>query len=142
MSRLYKYILEFIVLFLILTIVANAQVAIIANKSVPIDNITKSYLFDLYSKDIIWWENNEPVIIFDLKPKTEVKQLFYSYLGKSPSRMKSIWLKKLLSGEGDPPEAVLSDEEMIQKIINTKGAIGFVDINSVTDSVKLLMRIE
>ena len=117
---------------------SNAQVAVIANKSVPLEEISESELLDIYSGDIRWWENGDPVVVFDLEQKTEVKSEFYNFLGKSTSRMKSIWLKKMLSGEGEPPEALKSEEEMLKIVSETVGAIGFISRNRVLPEVKVL----
>jgi len=121
---------------------AFGQVAVIANPSVPVDTITNNELLDFYSRDIRLWNNNKPVTVFDLKPKGEVKEAFYAFLGKSTSRMKSIWMKKMLSGEGDPPAALNSEEDMLNKVSLTPGAIGFVQLKLVTQSVKVLAVIE
>ena len=121
---------------------AFGQVAVIANKSVPLDSISKNTLLDLYTQDIKKWPDGEPVIVKDLKPKNDVKKIFYKFLGKSPSRMKSIWMKKMLSGESDPPEAVTNEQEMVQKIASTPGAIGFVAQESVSSAVKTLLIIK
>lgn len=120
----------------------EAQVAVIANKSVPINNITETKLLDIYSGEIKWWDNGDPIIVFDLEKKTKVKSEFYNYLGKSTSRMKSIWLKKMLSGEGEPPEAIKSEDEMQKRISETAGAIGFISKNNVEANVKVLVFIE
>lgn len=137
-----KYI--FLTTFFVLTIAANisGQVAVIANPSVPVDTITNIEILDFYTRDIRFWENKKPVIVFDLKPKGKVKEVFYEFLGKSTSRMKSIWMKKMLSGEGDPPEAVDSESEMIKKVSSTPGSIGFVRQSLVTEKVKVLTVIE
>ena len=94
---------------------------------------------DFYTGDIKKWNNGDNVIVKDLKPKGEVKNTFYKFLGKTPSRMKSIWLKKMLSGEGDPPEAIKSEEEMLEKIATTPGAIGFINHAKVNNNVKILI---
>ncbi len=119
-----------------------SQVAVIAHKSVPVDTIKKSELLDFYTADIKKWINGEKVIVNDLKPKGEVKKIFYKFLGKTPSRMKSIWLRNMLSGEGDPPEALKSEEEMLQKIAATPGAIGFLSHTKVDNNVKTLIVIK
>ena len=116
-----------------------SQVAVIAHKSVPVDTIKKTELLDFYTGDIKKWMNGDKVIVNDLKPKGEVKKIFYKFLGKTPSRMKSIWLKNMLSGEGDPPEALKSEEEMLQKIAATPGAIGFLSHTKVDNNVKTLI---
>jgi ABC-type phosphate transport system substrate-binding protein len=120
---------------------SRGQVIVIAHKSVPMDTIKKSMLLDFYACDIKKWSDGQPVVVFDLKPQSEVKTAFYNFLGKSSSRMKSIWLKKMLSGEGDPPEAVNSEEELFGKVAATAGAIGFVSKSKVRDNVKRLLEI-
>ncbi len=105
---------------------SDAQVAVIANNSVPVESIDAGDLLDLYSKEIKYWSNGEPVILFDLKPRNNVKDAFYSFLGKSSSRMKSIWMKKKLSGEGNPPVALETEEQVLRRIAVTPGAIGYI----------------
>lgn len=116
-----------------------SQVAVIAHKSAPVDKIKKTELLDFYTGDIKKWSDGSNVIVKDLKPKGDVKRIFYKFLGKTPSRMKSIWLKSMLSGEGDPPEAMKSEEEMLQKIAATPGAIGFLSHTKVNNNVKTLI---
>jgi ABC-type phosphate transport system substrate-binding protein len=114
---------------------------VIANKSVPLDTINKTELLDFYTRDIKKWQDQQPVVVFDFKPKGEVRKSFYKFIGKSSSRMKSIWLKKMLSGEGDPPEAIKSEEELLKKVASTAGSIGFVNKSKVTPDVKILVLI-
>lgn len=136
------------IIFLVITILlclaknAFAQVAVITNPSVEKNDITSGELLDFYSRDVRVWKNGDPVIVFDLKLKSEIKSTFYSFLGKSTSRMKSIWMKKMLSGEGDPPEALETEEAMLEKVASTPGAIGFVSKSKVTENVKVLVVIE
>lgn len=112
-----------------------AEVAIIAHPSVPVDHITSAELLDLYAGDIKEWSNGSPIVVVDLKPKSIVKDTFYKYLGKSPSRMKSIWMKAMLSGEGQPPQAQDTEAEMLEKVARTPGAIGYLDRSLVTAAV-------
>lgn len=111
------------------------DVAVIANKDVPESNLGSLRLLDFYTGDIKAWSNGEPVVVFDLKEKGQVRDSFYGWLGKSPTRMKSIWMKKLLSGEGDPPEALDTEEQIIERVASTPGAIGFVRVSLASDKV-------
>jgi ABC-type phosphate transport system substrate-binding protein len=130
-----------IIFLLIWTANSSGQVVVIAHKSVPLDTIKKAELLDFYAYDIKKWSDGQPVVVFDLKPQSEAKTAFYNYLGKSPSRMKSIWLKKLLSGEGEPPQTLNSEEELLKKVAATAGAIGFVSKSNLRKDVKLLLEI-
>jgi ABC-type phosphate transport system substrate-binding protein len=118
---------------------ASAQVAVIAHKSVPVEEISRSELLDFYTGDIKSWSNGMSVVVLDLKPKGEVRDAFYKYLGKTSSRMKSIWMRNMLSGEGDPPESLQSEADVLKKVATTPGAIGFVRQSTVDEQVKTLM---
>jgi ABC-type phosphate transport system substrate-binding protein len=121
---------------------AFAQVAVIAHKSVPIDKSEKSELLDFYTGDKSFWSNGKPVIIFDLKPRGGNRDTFYNFLEMSPIRIKSIWMKRMLSGDADPPEFLESEDKMLQKVASTPGAIGFVGQSKVNDNVKALIIIQ
>ena len=121
---------------------ATAQVAVIAHSSVPVDTIEKIDLLDFYTGDIRVWQDENPVVVFDLKTKNDVKKSFYRFIGKSTSRMKSIWMKKMLAGESDPPMTMASEEEMLAKVASTPGAIGFISGVLVAENVKTLIIID
>lgn len=131
-------------IFLISLFYGNAfgQVAVIAHPSVPIEKISKSDLFDIYIGETRFWDNDKTITVFDLRQNSDTTKSFYNYLGKSPSRMKSIWMVNLLSGEGDPPESVETEENMLESIANTPGAIGFISQGKVDNLVKVLQVIE
>ncbi len=131
-----------ILIALLIINTSNAQVAVIANKSIKKDKISKSELLDCYTGDMQKWDDGQRIYVFDLKTKTDIKEIFYEFLGKSPSRMKSIWMKRLLSGEGDPPQSLKTEREMLKKVSETKGAVGFISYDSVTTDVKILAIIE
>jgi len=117
---------------------ADAQVAIIAHQDVPVDTLTQPQLLDFYTGDIRHWKDKKAVVAFTLKPRTTVQDSFFKLLGRTSSRMKSIWMKNMLSGEGDPPEALVSEAITLQRVATTPGAIGFVNRDSVDASVKVL----
>lgn len=135
--------IEMVIILIILACTGSAfgQVVVIANKSVPVDRLEKSDLLDFYTGDIRKWSDKQPVVVLDLKPQSETKKIFYHFLGKRSSRMKSIWLKKMLSGEGDPPVSMKSEEDLLKKVASTPGAIGYVHQAKVSAEVKILVAI-
>jgi len=120
----------------------SAQVAVIAHKSVPLDTVKAPELLNFFTGDVSFWSGGEPIIIFDFKTKSEVKDTFYNFLGISSSRIKSIWMKRMLSGDADPPEFLKSEEDMLKKVASTAGAIGFVSQSKVSGEVKVLVVIK
>ena len=124
---------------ILVTSTLNGQVAIIANKDVPVENISKTKLIDLYTRDIRMWSDQLDVKVFDLELKNDTKRVFYKFIGKSSSRMKSIWLRKKLAGECEPPRFVESEAVMLQCVAETQGAVGFIPVEKVTSDVKILL---
>jgi len=119
-----------------------AEVAIIANPSVKEDTLNKSLLYDVYRGEVRTWEDGTKIKVWDLGEKGDVRDSFYDFIGMRPSRMKSLWMRKLLTGEGDPPSEAETQEKMLKSIIDTPGAIGYVNKDLVDKRVKLLMVIE
>lgn len=144
--QVYVFVIATIMWKVLLTVVclgawpppAPAQVLVIAHKSVPAESIDRGMLLDFYTGDIRSWPNGQPVVVIDLAPRTDVKETFYRYLGKTSSRMRSIWLKRKLSGEGDPPESLETEEEMVKRVGSTPGAVGFVSRDKINNRVKVL----
>jgi ABC-type phosphate transport system substrate-binding protein len=126
-SRLYS-IGGFLALLAFATTSVAAEVAVIANKSVPVKTIDSQTLMDLYTGDIRSWGDGQPVVLIDLKLKTEIKDVFYGYLGTSSSRMRSIWMRNMLAGEAKPPQSIGSEAELLQMVASTPGAIGYVSV--------------
>jgi ABC-type phosphate transport system substrate-binding protein len=115
------------------------EVVVIAHPDTPGETISKSVVLDFFTGERRHWSNDQEVIPLDLQEPKEVRKTFYKSLGKSSSRMRSIWMKSKLSGEGEPPEAIKSEKELVLRVANTPGAIGFVRRESVSESVKLLV---
>jgi ABC-type phosphate transport system substrate-binding protein len=114
------------------------EIAVIGHPDVPAEAVSKELVLDYFTGDRRRWSNEEPVVPLDLQEPKEVRKSFYRSLGKSSSRMRSIWMRRKLSGEGEPPEAIETEQELVLKVANTPGAIGFVRRENVTTNVKLL----
>ncbi|MEM6783999.1 MAG: hypothetical protein AAF624_09745 [Bacteroidota bacterium] len=104
----------------------SRSVAVVVHPDVPEISLDRSDLLDLYLGDVRFWDDGTRVVLFDQRRTTDVKESFYDYLGRSISRMKSLWLRRRLAGEGDPPEALASDDAVLTQVAETPGAIGFV----------------
>jgi ABC-type phosphate transport system substrate-binding protein len=116
----------------------SVEVVIIAHPSVSVDQITSAEVRDFYTGDIKEWRNGDAVVVMALKPRSDAKKAFYKYLGMSSSRMKSIWMKNMLSGDGQPPRAHETEEEVLKNVASTPGAIGYVRRSLVTAEVTTL----
>ena len=133
-----RLLLLFAALFILASPVSS-QVAIIAHKQVAVDGLSRTQLIDFYTGDAEHWVDGKPVVMFTMSFRTAARDSFFKLMGRSPSRMKSIWMKRMLSGEGDPPERLKSEAAVVQKVAATPGAIGYVSPDTaVSPSVKLI----
>ncbi len=117
---------------------SRGQIAVIAHPSVPADSLSKSAITDLFTGDTRVWGDGRPVVALDLQDPKEVRKYFYKSLGKSSSRMRSIWMKRKLSGEGDAPQEIGTEDEVVAKVAATPGSVSFVRASHASKSVKVL----
>lgn len=123
------------------TAVAQAQVAVIANKDIAAASINATTLKNLYSlatSDV----DGKKVKLFDLGADSPTKDKFFGVIGKPSTEMRKVWLKAKLTGNGTPPEAAASDDDMLAKVSSTPGGIGYVPKSKAGGNVKVLMVIE
>jgi ABC-type phosphate transport system substrate-binding protein len=120
---------------------ANAQVAVIAHKGVSVSSLSASAASDIFTLSTKEWKDGSAVVVFDLKAEGVTRTKFYDFIGKSPIELKKTWMRVQLSGEGKAPAVVASEEEMIQKVASTPGAIGFVSASKASGEVKILATI-
>lgn len=120
---------------------AQVEVAVIVHPTVTVDSLDRGQLLDYYTGDIQRWPDGVAVVVNDLKQKGDVRDSFYHFLGKRPSRMKSIWLRKMLSGEGEPPQSLATEADVVASVATTPGAVGYVGRASVTPDVHVLLHI-
>ena len=115
---------------------ARAQVAVVAHPGVADDAADAGTLVGIYNLDQTRWSDGSAVVPFDAS--TAAQDAFYGAIGQSTGQIKKVWLRKKLSGEGQPPESLGSDAEVLQKVASTPGAVGFVSADAVDGSVKVL----
>ena len=120
---------------------ARAQVAVVAHTSAPVDQLDARALLDIYSLEETKWDDGSRIVLFDLKGKDDLKETFYTYLGRRPSDMRRVWLRTILSGEGRSPTQVKSIEDLLDKVASTPGAIGYIPLALVNDRVKVIATI-
>lgn len=118
---------------------AFAQVAVVVNKANPVQDISLKKIQDIYLGDTVTWENNIRVFPVSLKSKEIVtKAFFQKALHKKPNDMRRIWIRLMLSGEVSPPKVMGLASDVLEYVARNEGAIGFVDVHLVDDSVQVV----
>ncbi len=135
----YRTLLHLIGAFLLLTAAdSHAQLAVVVNRSVPADSLTKAALLDIYQMNTRRWPDGTPVTIVIQKGNQSHAAEFYGYLGKRPLDLKKIWMRVQLSGEGMAPRVVGSAEDVLAEVAATPGAIAIVRKDATNKKVKAI----
>jgi hypothetical protein len=120
----------------------RTQVVVIANRSVPDAALTPAQVLDMYLLNTRTWSDGQPVTLVCLKENENEERKFYALLRRTPLEMRKLWLRAQLSGQARPPEMIISEEELIRRVVATPGAIGFANKEKVPGNVKILLVLE
>jgi ABC-type phosphate transport system substrate-binding protein len=124
------------------TSTALAQVAVITHKATSIASLDNDKILDIYTLNTKNWSDGGKITLLEIKGDSPAKSRFYASLGTSFAEMQRLWLKKQFAGKGLPPTALASEDEILQKVASTPGAIGYVSAEKASKEVKILATIK
>lgn len=135
-------------LFLAMTIfltgnTAAGDIAVIANSNVANQGISHARLANLFLVPGASWPDGQLAVPVDLKLPVSLKSSFYQALsGRSPSQIRAYWARQIFTGTGAPPIELATVLDVVRKVAETPGAIGYVPRESFLEgssgSVKLI----
>ena len=103
---------------------------VIANKAVA--PITQSQLRRIFSMRQLQWTNGQKIVVFVLPSSHPLHQNFSkNELGIFSYKLDRIWNKLIFSGLGTAPIVVDTPQVLLEAVINTAGAIGYVDDSTI-----------
>ncbi len=131
-----KYLTLFLIFSFLLITPVIAQVVIV-NPASPLFEISKKDLKNIYKMKKLNIEGGIAIHPVNLTVENEVRREFSEkYIGKDAKKMESYYLKRALSGKGQPPKVFDTEEEIIKYVTSTIDAIGYV--SSADSSVKTI----
>ena len=141
-------ILFFSVCFFLCNASLQAQIVVVVNRDNPIDSLRLSELRQIYRAVESRWRYEQKkgvdIVLLDYKRKTKLVDSFYKQVvGLSRSRIRLMWVGKLLEGELNAlPVTVASETEVLQHISQNTGAIGFVSTEGFNSSETLVKAVK
>ena len=130
------------ILFLLLSGVSSAwarDLAVVSNKSNGMQSMTLADLVKVCKGETSHWPDGKPVTVIMLDPDAASMKVILQKIYE----MKADEVKELITSANrrtDRPAIVLvrSDEEAVARVQSTPGAIGIVDVYSITGGVTVL----
>lgn len=115
--------MRYLILILFLTFLKIGEAkTLVISKNEEIKNIDKQDLLNIFTGKKQKWRTGEKIIVFVKPYKTlEHRDFTYSIFGISPNKFKELTVKNKLIFE------VSSDEEIIMKVLEIPGSIGYVN---------------
>jgi ABC-type phosphate transport system substrate-binding protein len=111
---------------------------IIANKDVPASDLTSGDVKQIFLGSKTTWENGEK-IVFVVQDRTEAGKYFLkTYVKKSASQYDNYWKKQVFTGKGKAPMSFSSDQELVEYVARTPGAVGYVSSTADTGNTKTI----
>jgi ABC-type phosphate transport system substrate-binding protein len=116
---------------------AAKKLAVVTSTSSPLQDVTLANLVKFCSGTQKAWPNGEAfTLVMEDPGAPEMTVAVHKLLGTTGENAKAAIAK--LNGTREIVKIVKSDEELLQTVVATPGAIGIVDLYSVNSAVKVL----
>lgn len=120
-----------------------ADIVVIVNKDCLIKELTKKQVIDIYMGRTAHFPNGDKAMPIDQQQDSVTRKLFYHHLvDKTVSEINAYWARLLFSGRATPPRSSENSQALINIVKNNKAAIGYVELNDLTDDVKVLIHVD
>lgn len=142
MNRKYTFSISLIVLILTISICAgyasSDEILVVANSSVTQSDISAKDLGSIFLGQKKSWDGGEKVVPVTLETGPTHESFMKTNVKKSASQFSTFWKQAIFTGQGLPPKAVNSEEEVIKFVAENKGAIGYIASSTSHEGIKVL----
>jgi ABC-type phosphate transport system substrate-binding protein len=115
------------------------SVDLVINRDIDYENVSRNTLRSIFSMRMTQWPNGTPIRVFVMGDKNALHADFTKQLlGVFPHQLRRAWNRQIFSGMGQAPIRVESEEEMLEQIENTPGAIGYLSEEHINEHVRTL----
>ncbi len=128
------------VLALLLSVPAQAEIAVIANAGNSEASLTAKQVKKIFLGKKNAFPGGAAAKPVDQAAGSAVRDAFYQKVAKkNADKMKTYWTQMVFSGKASPPETVSDDAAVKAWVASHKDGIGYVDKSAVDGSVKVLL---
>jgi len=114
------------------------DIVIITNKSVSTDTLKKEDIKNIFIGKMTRWDDNKKIKFVTLQRSRVHKGFLKKFVKRTPEQYSRHWKKQIFTGKGNKPRSFKTQERLINYVAGTKGAIGYISPEVITDNVKLL----
>lgn len=116
------------------------EIAVVVNRENSVQNLTCREVSDIYLGRCRTFPSGDFALVLEHQRYRKLRKNFYRLLnGMSLSRLNAYWARLQFSGEVQPPPALPNSTSVIEAVRDNPDAIGYVDAQSVDDSVQVVL---
>jgi ABC-type phosphate transport system substrate-binding protein len=128
-----------VVLLMLLTPLASAELVIIANPNSGIERLTKSEVINIYLGRYRRLSTGSTAAPIDIANGEENKAMFYEQLvNKNLAEINAYWARLVFSGKTRPPQQVDNAEDALNIVANDTNALAYVERSAVNSQVLIV----
>lgn len=112
---------------------------LIAHPSVHVTSLRRAHVAEVFLKTRVKWDDGRRIFPVDQPIRSAIRAAFLKAVyDKEPRLILRYWQRKIFSGRGHPPPELRSEEEVIEYVRKTPGAIGYVAAGTAPEGVRVI----
>jgi ABC-type phosphate transport system substrate-binding protein len=116
--------------------------AVIVNKANPVSALERDELRPIFQTTKKTWSSGEDAQPINLPEDSSLRNDFdKAVLGLDPERVARYWTDRKVRGGARPPIKVTSTSAVLKTVASKPGAIGYVRLSEVNNSVKVVAKV-
>lgn len=134
-----KTIVQTLLFVLMLVSFANAEnVIVIVNKNVSATTLSRDEIQQVFLGKKTAWPDGKKITPVIHKGGNVQEVFLKDYMNKTSSQYEAFWKQAIFTGTGKPLKSLSGDEDIVQFVSRTDGAVGYIDADSPHRDVKRL----
>lgn len=114
-----------------------AEIEVIVHSETEMSSISRSELSKIFLKRLRTWSNGQLAVPVDQSPEREVRSGFTRRVHQqSVVTVEVYWKRMIFSGKRLPPTELANDQEVLDFVRSTPGAVGYVSATAKLDGVR------
>jgi ABC-type phosphate transport system substrate-binding protein len=118
--------------------VAWAEIVIIAHQGVPETTVTKKDLQAIFLGKRVQWKDNTAIHPATVNDQKHHSVFLKQYVNKSFAKWNAHWKRMVFTGNGTPPKQFATQQELLEYVATTAGAIGYLDAETPVKHVTII----
>lgn len=119
---------------------ASDSIVVVMSKKSSVERLNSSQVANLFLARTNYFPNGERSIPVEFS-QSKFRDEFYQIIaGKSSKQLMAYWTTLVFTGKGRPPKAYRDLQPLIDNLLVQKNFITYLDVQHVTDDMKIVYR--